>query len=137
VIFRQEPSAEKLPRRLWNRPIGGLLLMSALTLLVANGLDLASISSLGSAGFLLIFAAVNGANLRLRLKTNSRSTLSFLGMCSCLGALLMMLAYLWEQSRHHVWELITLLALVFLLQAIYQRFVARGRHSSLLRKPST
>jgi hypothetical protein len=40
--------------------------------LVANAFDLTSIATLGSAGFLLIFAAVNAANARHTRHTGSR-----------------------------------------------------------------
>ncbi len=42
----------------------GLLITAALSLLVANLFDLSSVSMMGSAGFLLVFAAVNVANVR-------------------------------------------------------------------------
>ena len=53
-----------LERKVWGEPVEGLLITAGLTLFVANVFDLTSISTLGSAGFLLIFAAVNTANVR-------------------------------------------------------------------------
>ena len=43
---------------------------------VANFFYLSSISTMGSAGFLLIFAAVNAANIRLARQTGSRRWIS-------------------------------------------------------------
>ena len=55
-----------LARPVWDRPIGGLLATTAGTLVVVNGVDIEGISLMGSSGFLIIFAAVNLAVLRLR-----------------------------------------------------------------------
>ena len=54
------------PARL-DRPIGGLLVTTAGTLVVINAVDIEGISLMGSAGFLLIFTAVNLAVLRFRV----------------------------------------------------------------------
>jgi amino acid transporter len=76
-----------LERKVWGEPIEGLLITAVLTLIVANLFDLTSISTLGSAGFLLVFAAVNGANALRAGKTNSRGWISALGAVACVAAL--------------------------------------------------
>lgn len=53
-----------------NQPIEGLALFAVLALLLVNGVSLAAIATLGSAGFLLVFAAVNLANLLLARETS-------------------------------------------------------------------
>ena len=65
---------------------GGLVVTCVITLIFANFFDLQNISTMGSAGFLLIFAAVNWSNYRLRKKTNSRGFISVLGTVACLAA---------------------------------------------------
>ncbi|MEZ5426731.1 MAG: APC family permease [Pyrinomonadaceae bacterium] len=67
----------------WNQPVG-LLVTAVLTLLIANILNLESISTSGSAGFLLIFAIVNHANYKLADRTGSLKYLSLgaAGLCS-------------------------------------------------------
>jgi amino acid transporter len=76
-----------LERKIWNKPIEGLLITSGVTLLVANLVDLSSLSTMGSAGFLVLFAAVNAANARLARETRSKRWLSLIGAALCLGAL--------------------------------------------------
>jgi anti-anti-sigma regulatory factor len=49
---------------------------------VANLFDLSSISTMGSAGFMLIFAAVNAANAKLARQTGSQRWISVLGVFS-------------------------------------------------------
>lgn len=47
-----------------NKPFISLLTISATTLFIANFFDLPSITIMGSADFLLIFAAVHAANFK-------------------------------------------------------------------------
>jgi amino acid transporter len=67
-------------------PIAFLITAGA-TLAIANLFDISSISMMGSAGFLLVFAAVNGANAVVAQKTGSRRWIPLLGVALCLGAL--------------------------------------------------
>ncbi len=85
VIARYGELPKFLEKKVWNKPIEGLLLTSALTLVMANTLKLSNISTLGSAGFLIIFAAVNLANAKL-----GKSIVSAVGafMCSLALAIL-------------------------------------------------
>ena len=117
--------------RAWKRPIGGPIFMTILSLLAANFLNLASVSTLGSAGFLLIFAVVNGANLKLHRQTKSMIYLPILGMIACLSALVLLLSYTWKSSPEHSWELIGILVLAFAFQTLYQKFFGPGRRTSI------
>jgi amino acid transporter len=72
IMARDGELPQLLERRVWKQPVEGLLITAFLALLVANLLDLSSISTMGSAGFLLIFAAVNAAGVRLAGRTGAR-----------------------------------------------------------------
>ena len=67
-----------LERKVWGQPMEGLLVTAGLTLFVANFFDLTSIATVGSAGFLLIFAAVNTANA-LHAPQDQQPRLAFSG----------------------------------------------------------
>ena len=54
----------QLERKVWGRPVEGLLITAAITVVIANVLDLGSIATIGSAGFLIVFGAVNAAAAR-------------------------------------------------------------------------
>lgn len=58
---------------MWDRPIEGLLITTGLTLIVANAFDLGSIALTGSTAFLIIFAAVNAAAVRLATRWMQRA----------------------------------------------------------------
>lgn len=71
-IARDGELPEMLEHKIWGKPVEGLLITAGLPLFVRNTFDLTSISTLGSAGFLLIFAAVNTANAKHAPQTNSK-----------------------------------------------------------------
>ncbi len=76
-----------LSRPVWHRPIAGLLVTAGATLLLANVLDLESISVMGSAGFLVIFAVVNAAEASTARERGSRRWVSVTAAAACLAAL--------------------------------------------------
>jgi amino acid transporter len=120
IIAKDGELPETLEKRVWHKPIEGLMITTILTLLLANLLDLSSISIVGSAGFLIIFAAVNIANVRLHAQTKSLRWLSGLGAASCIFALL---ALIWQIVQTNPFKLIALVVMVglsFVVEAIYR-----------------
>lgn len=109
-----------LERKLWNRPVEGLLITTGATLLMANLFDLSSISTMGSAGFLLIFAAVNAANAVLAQQTGSRRWVSLLGVLLCLGALASLVTYTLRHAAAHIGVLVAMLVLAFVVESAYR-----------------
>ncbi len=79
-IARDGELPATLERKVWGQPFEGLLITAGMTLLIANVFDLTSIATLGSAGFLLIFAAVNAANARHASHAGSRAWISVVGL---------------------------------------------------------
>jgi len=130
TIAKEGELPEMLERKIWNRPIEGLFITSGLTLLVANLFDLPSISMMGSAGFLLIFAGVNGANVRLYAQTGSHRWIAALGVIVCLSALG---ALIWQRattSPKELWILGIMVGLAFAIEALY-----RGVTGRIIRRP--
>lgn len=117
VIARDGELPRTLEKKAWGRPIEGLLITSGATLLIANIADLSSISTMGSAGFLLIFAAVNGANAKLADTTRSRKWISLLGVVLCLAALTALIWQTAEDSPWRIWVLIVLVVAAFSIEA--------------------
>jgi amino acid transporter len=120
IIAKDGELPAELERKIWNRPIEGLLITSGVTLTVANLVDLSSLSTMGSAGFLLIFATVNGANARLANETRSSRWLSFAGVMLCLAALA---ALLWQAALTapaRIWILVLMIAVAFAIEFAYR-----------------
>jgi amino acid transporter len=109
-----------LERKVWSQPAEGLLITALLTLCVANTFDLASISTLGSAGFLVIFGAVNTANARHAAQTKSRRWMSAAGAAACLAALG---ALVWQTAQTRparLWVLAVMLGLAVTIEGGYR-----------------
>jgi amino acid transporter len=114
-----------LEKRIWRRPLEGLIITSVLTLLLANTLNLSSISTVGSAGFLIIFAAVNIANYKLRRQTRSAGWISLLGFAACLCAFS---AIIWKTMVSDPSRLLVLVAMIVIAlatEALYRYLSGR------------
>jgi amino acid transporter len=119
-IARDGELPAMLERKVWGQPLEGLLITAGLTLFVANAFDLTSISTLGSAGFLLIFAAVNAANAQHAPHTKSRGWISAAGAVTCLAALG---ALIWQMARTDpmkMWVLAAMVALAVMIEGMYR-----------------
>jgi len=104
------------------------------TLLTANLLDLSSISTTGSAGFLLIFAAVNLANVRLAKRTASRGWISMTAAAACVLALAVLLWQTALRSPERLWVVGVLVGGAFAVEVLYR--LASGRQINVVRSPS-
>jgi amino acid transporter len=125
VIARDGELPERLDQKIWRRPIEGLLITSAFTLVVANLFNLSSISTMGSSGFLVIFAAVNAANARFSAITHSRRWLSVTGTILCLAALAILVGQRAMAAAGELWILVGLIVLAFAIEIIYRKTTGR------------
>lgn len=125
IIAKDGELPEILEKKIWNRPVEGLLLTSVMTLFVANIFDLSSISIMGSAGFLLIFGAVNAANVRLHQKTKSKKWISIMGIVACIVALITLIWYAMTTSPADIYVLIAMLFLAFAVEGVYRKYTDR------------
>jgi amino acid transporter len=111
-------------KKLWDRPIAGLLITTGLTLIVANTLDLSSIALTGSAAFLIIFAAVNAAAARLATRRTHRA-LAVAATIATVGSLAALVMQERTSNPRGVVIVGALVAGSFLLEATYRRFTGR------------
>ncbi|MCB0632311.1 MAG: APC family permease [Saprospiraceae bacterium] len=105
---------------IYDEPVG-LPLIAILTLLVANLLPLESISTSGSAGFLLIFAAVNYVAYKKRADINANKYLPLTGTILCAIAFVVLLL---QQGLENIWgavAAVTIVGISFLIEWLYKR----------------
>jgi amino acid transporter len=122
TIAKEGELPEFLEDRVWNKPIEGLIITTVLSLLLANIGDLSSISMMGSAGFLIIFGAVNAANVKLAGTTKSRKWISATGVAACAVALAALIWQAATTSPAHLWVLAGMLALSFGIELGYRQY---------------
>ena len=128
IIAKSGELPAELEKKVWNQPIEGLLITSGLTLIIANLFDLSGISTMGSSGFLLIFAVVNFANVKLHQQTNSLRWISFLGTVACLAAVVILLAQTARTNPKNLWIVIVMVGLAFTIEMVYRQFTNRQIH---------
>jgi amino acid transporter len=128
VIAESKIRAKALEKKVKNLQQVGLFLTSGLTLVFANLFDLSRISTMGSAGFLLIFAAVNLANAKLYQQTQSYRWISLVGAFSCVAAIIV----LWERTAQTdpqtLWVMVVMVGLAFGLDFVYCLFTNNQFH---------
>ncbi len=120
-------------RELWGRDVEGLFITSALVLVFVLLFPLSAVASMGSAGFLLIYAAVSIGHLRIRTETGAKAWPILASAVTCL-ALLIVLAYKMATSAPK--SLIALgvtLAVSFVFEVAYRRITGRTFRAILRR----
>jgi len=136
VIAKDGELPSILEKKTWGKPLDGLLITSGATLLIANLTELSSMSTMGSAGFLLIFAAVNGANLVLADDTRSSRLLSLIGIALCLGALGSLIWQTANDSPEQLWFLFAMVATAVFIELSFRIITGRKMNISKPRKTS-
>ena len=130
IIAKTGELPKKLERKIWNKPIEGLIITSILTLIISNIFDLSSIAIMGSSGFLLIFGVVNFANFRLHKKTSSKKWISLTGFMGCIIALAVLIWQSSIMSPESIWIFVLMVSIAFLIEVVYRK-IANRTHKRL------
>src|SRR5690349_8358417 len=85
MIARDGELPAELSRTEWKDATGGLLLTAGLVVVVMLIFDLSGIAMMGSAAFLLIYAAVNAGHLRVLDQTGASAIIVWLSLLTCLA----------------------------------------------------
>ncbi len=119
----------ELPARLsqieWKQATGGLLLTAALVIVVMGFFDLAGIAMMGSAAFLLLYAAVNGGHLLVLKQTGANAAIVWLSLLTCLGMFAILGVYTYQQQPAAIVALVLIAAGSFLAEWLYRRWTGR------------
>ncbi|WP_428740484.1 APC family permease [Tenacibaculum sp.] len=106
--------------KLWGQPIG-LLITSVATLVLVNILNLESISTAGSVGFILIFGIVNYVGFKLSNQTNSNKIIPLLGCILCLIALVILIKQQFQSNRIGVFVSLGIILFCFMIEWLYKK----------------
>jgi len=127
IIAKTGQLPAELERSLRGQHFEGTLITAALALIVANFVPLEAIATMGSAGFLLLFMAVNIANVRLARDTGSRAWISGLAALSTAIALIVLCVEVDENpaTRNHLWILLGMILVSCGIELAYRRTTRR------------
>lgn len=120
----------ELPQRLsqieWKDATGGLLLTAALVIVVMLCFDLSGIAMMGSAAFLLLYAAVNAGHLLVLKQTGASAVIVWLSLLTCLGMFAVLAVYTYQQQPAAIVALVLIAAVSFAAEYAYRRVTGRG-----------
>jgi amino acid transporter len=125
MIARDGELPASLARTTWEDATGGLLLTAALVVLVMLCFDLSGIAMMGSAAFLLVYAAVNAGHLRLLKQTGANAIIVWLSLITCLVMFAILGVYTYEQQPAALVALVLIAAASFAAEWAYRRWAGR------------
>ncbi len=105
--------------QLWHQPIG-LMITAVATLILVNVLDLESISTAGSVGFLLIFGIVNLVGFRLSKDTGSNRLIPMAGFILCMIALVVLINEQYQSNILGVIVSVAVIGFCFLVEWVHK-----------------
>ena len=126
MIARDGELPEIFEKKLWKRAPEGLFFTAALVILISNLIDLGGIGMLGSASFLLIYAAVNIGHLNLYKETGANPYIIWLAIIGCIFSFVILSYYLVFHSPITLVLLAVVLVLSFLAEIMYRRHTFRS-----------
>ncbi len=106
--------------KLWNQPIG-LMITAVATLILVNTLDLESISTAGSVGFLLIFGIVNLAGLKLYKEAKGNRVIPLSGCLLCAIALVILIHQQYKTNLEGVIAAVSIILFCLFTEWLYKR----------------
>jgi hypothetical protein len=125
MIARDGELPVGLSRTEWRGATGGLLLTAALVLVVMLGFDLSGIAMMGSAAFLLIYAAVNAGHLKVLEQTGANALIVWLSLLTCLAMFAVLCAYIYQEQPRALAALVVIAAAAFIAEWAYRRWTGR------------
>jgi amino acid transporter len=125
MIARDGELPRDLSRTEWRGATNGLLLTAALVVVVMLAFDLSGIAMMGSAAFLLIYAAVNAGHLKVLKATGANAVIVWLSLITCLAMFVILSVYTWQQQPAAIVALVIIAAVSFVAEFIYRRWTGR------------
>ncbi|CAB4685160.1 unannotated protein [freshwater metagenome] len=86
-------------KQLWGKDAEGLFITAALVIFFVLVFPLSAVASMGSAGFLLVYAAVNVGHLRIRSQTGAKAWPIYSAIVLCLVLFVFLFGYMVMEQR--------------------------------------
>jgi amino acid transporter len=125
MIARDGELPASLSRTEWKDATGGLVLTAGLVLAVTLLFDLSGIAMMGSAAFLLIYAAVNAGHLNVLHATGANAVIVWLSLLTCLVMFVVLAVYTYQEQPAALLALVLIAAAAFAAEWAYRRWTGR------------
>lgn len=123
IIAKEGELPEVLDQESRHIPIMGVIVITLLSLLLANLINLTQIAIIGSAGFLLIFSIVNLSAYRLCAEINGNRLVTATAAAASIAALITLLFQSYEDNPQAIWVFAAFIAVAVFFELFYGRLV--------------
>jgi amino acid transporter len=114
---------------LWHRHVEGLFITAGLSIAFVLAFDLGPIAMMASAAFLIVYAAVNAAHLRIRAKTGANAAMIIASLVACSAMFVLLMVYIVQHAPSAAWiTLVATLVASFAIEVVYRRRTGRRFH---------
>jgi amino acid transporter len=128
MIAKDGELPTELDRDEWRQLSGGLLVTAAAVIVLTLVFNLSGIAMMGSAAFLLVYAAVNAGHLRVLKETGANALIVWLSLLTCLGVFGTLALYTYRQQPAAIMALVAIGGASFVAEALYRRWTGRAIH---------
>jgi len=125
MIARDGELPAGLSRTEWRGATEGLLLTAGLVIVLTLAFDLSGIAMMGSAAFLLIYAAVNAGHLRVLRQTRASAAIVWLSLLTCIAMLAALCVYTYQEQPLAIAALVVFAGASFVAEWAYRQWTGR------------
>ena len=125
ILAKEGELPELLDREKRNIPFVGVLVTVALSLILANSINLDEIAIIGSASFLFVFFVVNLSAVKLYKKIGAKLAVVIAASFASLLALIILLTRTWQSNPRAVWIFIAFIVIALIFEWFYGRLVRK------------
>jgi len=125
MIARDGELPKIFSRSIWQRSMGGLLITSAVVIMFILCFDLSGVAMMGSGAFLLIYACVHSAHMKITSETRAKRWMVFLSLLACLAMFVILSIYMYQNSKPAVITMVALIPICLIAEWTYRGI--RGR----------
>ena len=118
-IAKDDELPKYFSNSLWGKPVG-FLITAILAIALVNTIDLESISTAGSSGFLLIFTIVNYIGYKKYKTLKSNKFIHLFAAIICAIAFATLLLQQFEENKIGVFSALSIIVLSFLVEFVYK-----------------
>ncbi len=113
------------------RGTGGLVITSVMVILFILFFDLSGVAMMGSGAFLLIYACVNAAHLKLTSETGAKRSIIWASILACVAMAAILGVYIYENSKPAFVTMILLIPACLVAEWGYRKVSGRTIKSRL------
>jgi amino acid transporter len=126
VIARDGQLPQVFSWKFRKKASGGLFITAALVIVFILFFDLSGIAMMGSGAFLLIYACVHAAHLRVAHDTGGKKWIVSMSLVTCLAMLAVLTVNMYQNSRFALITMIVLIPICLCAELVYRRATGRA-----------